>query len=157
MTGELWKNEPPFRLALNRAASDDIAWHCKHYAGRGEKLFYESRATVAEDMGVPVSKMEESIEARIQASLKTARDPDGGPYPVYQSGKTWYDVSGKTGSGKKFSCREPVARHSHAMSIAWSSAAWQEELVPGSCWATTRKPLLSRRLLVERMFVWQRP
>ena len=38
---------------------------------------------------MPVSKMEESIEARIQASLKTARDPDGGPYP-------------KTGSGKKF-------------------------------------------------------
>ena len=76
MTGELWKNEPPFRLALNRAASDDTAWHCKHYAGRGEKSFYESGAALAEDMGVPVSKMEESIEARIQASLKTAQDPD---------------------------------------------------------------------------------
>ena len=31
-----------------------------------------------------------------------ARDPDGGPYLVYPSGKTWYEVSGKTGSGKKF-------------------------------------------------------
>ena len=41
-TGELWKNELPFRLALNRAASEDIAWHCKHYAGRGVMKFYES-------------------------------------------------------------------------------------------------------------------
>ena len=73
-SGELWKNELPFRLALNRAASDDNAWHCKHYAGRGEKSFYESGAALAEDMGMPVSKMGESIEARIQASLKTAQD-----------------------------------------------------------------------------------
>ena len=40
VTGELWMNEPTFRFALNRAASDDNAWHCKHYAGRGEKSFY---------------------------------------------------------------------------------------------------------------------
>ena len=76
MTGELWKNESPFRLDLNRAAFDDIARHCKHYAGRGEKSFYESGAALVEDIGVPVSKMEESIEARIRASLKTARDPE---------------------------------------------------------------------------------
>ena len=31
----------------------------------------------AVDMGVPVSKMEELIEARIQASLKTAQDHVG--------------------------------------------------------------------------------
>merc|ERR1712136_282324 len=52
--------------------------------------------------GVPVSKMEESIEAHYQASLKTAKDPDGGPYPAYPSGKSWDEASGKTGSGKKF-------------------------------------------------------
>ena len=63
MTGELWKNEPPFRLALNGAASDDTVWHCKHYAGRRENSFYESGAASAEDVGVPVSKMEEVIEA----------------------------------------------------------------------------------------------
>ena len=74
VTGELWMNEPPFRFALNRAASDDNAWHCKHYAGRGEKSFYKSGAALAEDMGMPVSKMWESIEAQIQASLKTAQD-----------------------------------------------------------------------------------
>ena len=33
--GEMWKNTPPFRLALNEATSDDIAWHCKHYTERG--------------------------------------------------------------------------------------------------------------------------
>ena len=30
VTGELWKNKPLFRLVLNRAASDEIARHCKH-------------------------------------------------------------------------------------------------------------------------------
>ena len=30
-----------------------------------------------------------------------ARDPDRGPYPVYPSGKSWDEASGKTGSGKK--------------------------------------------------------
>ena len=53
-------------------------------------------------MGVPVSKMPGSIEALCQASLKTAKDPVRGPYPAYPSGKSWYEASGKTGSGKKF-------------------------------------------------------
>ena len=43
------------------------------------------------DMGVLVSKMEESIAAHYQASLKTAQDPDGGPFPAYPSGKSWQD------------------------------------------------------------------
>ena len=30
------------------------------------------------------------------------KDPDGGPFPAYPSGKTWDEPSGKTGSGKKF-------------------------------------------------------
>ena len=29
VTEEMWRNKPPFRLALNKAASDEIAWHCK--------------------------------------------------------------------------------------------------------------------------------
>ena len=73
MTGGMWKNKPPFRLALNMAASDEIGWHCKHYIGRGLMKFYESGAAVAQDVGVPVSKMEESIEAHYQASLKNGR------------------------------------------------------------------------------------
>ena len=61
------------------AASDEIAWswHCKHYTGHKIMKFYGSGAALAQDMEVPVSKMEESIEA----SLKTAENPDGGPVP----------------------------------------------------------------------------
>merc|ERR1712050_523841 len=33
VTGEMWKNKATFRLALNKAASDEIIWHCKHYTG----------------------------------------------------------------------------------------------------------------------------
>ena len=70
VTGEMWKNKPPFRLALNKAASDEFAWHCKHYTGRGTMKFYESGSALAQDMGVPVSKMEETVEAHYQTSLK---------------------------------------------------------------------------------------
>ena len=102
VSGELLKNKPPFRLALNKATFDVIAWHCKHYTVRTVTKFYESGAALAPDMGVPVSKMWESIEARIQASLKTVQDLDGGPFPAYHSGKSWDKTSEKTGLGKNF-------------------------------------------------------
>ena len=61
-------------------------------------MLRESGTTLAEGMGVPPSR-----RCRIrQASLKMARDPDRRPYTVYPSGKSWYEASGKTGSGKKF-------------------------------------------------------
>merc|ERR1719384_2222363 len=44
VTGEMWKNKPPFRLCLNKAASEEIMWHCKHYTGRGVMKFYETGA-----------------------------------------------------------------------------------------------------------------
>ena len=34
--------------------------------------------------------------------MKTAKDPDGGPYPVYPSGKSRDEFSYKMGSRKKF-------------------------------------------------------
>ena len=102
---------------LNKAASDEIAWHCMHYTGRGVMKFYESGAAFAQDMGASVSKMEKSIEAHYQASLETAKDPDGGPFPAYPSGKSWDEASGKTGSGKGLffittSFRELISQHS---------------------------------------------
>ena len=48
----------------------------------------ESGGPLAADMGVPVSKMEESIAAHYHPSLRTAQDPDGGPFPAYPSGKS---------------------------------------------------------------------
>ena len=52
--------------------------------------FYEYGAALAPDMGVPVSKMWESIEAHIQASSKTVQDLVGEPFPAYPCGK-WQD------------------------------------------------------------------
>merc|ERR1712242_676228 len=36
------------------------------------------------------------------AAMNTEKDPDGGSWPAYPSGKSWDEPSGKTGSGKKF-------------------------------------------------------
>ena len=102
VTGEMWKNKPPFSVALNKVISDDIVWQCKHCTGRGIRKFHESGAALAEDVEAPVSKMPDSSEAHCQASLKTTRDPNGGPYPAFSSGKSWNEASGKTGSEKKF-------------------------------------------------------
>jgi len=102
VTGEMWKNKPPFRLCLNKAASDEIAWHCKHYTGRGVMKFYESGEALAADMKVPLATLEATHEAHYQAAKKTEKDPDGGPFPAYPSGKSWDEPSGKTGAGKKF-------------------------------------------------------
>merc|ERR1719392_344584 len=64
--------------------------------------YYSSGAELAKDMGVPLSVIEESHEGHFQAAKKTEKDPEGGPFPPYPSGKTWDEPSGKTGSGKKF-------------------------------------------------------
>merc|ERR1711972_773944 len=44
VTGEMWKNKPPFRLCLNNAAATEMIWHAKHYTGRGVMKYYESGA-----------------------------------------------------------------------------------------------------------------
>eukprot|EP00746_Dinoflagellata_sp_MGD_P159719 gnl/MRDRNA2_/MRDRNA2_86755_c1_seq1.p1 gnl/MRDRNA2_/MRDRNA2_86755_c1~~gnl/MRDRNA2_/MRDRNA2_86755_c1_seq1.p1 ORF type:complete len:826 (+),score=198.86 gnl/MRDRNA2_/MRDRNA2_86755_c1_seq1:98-2479(+) len=102
VTGEMWKNKPPFRLCLNKAASDEIIWHCKHYTGRGVMKFYPSGADLAKDMGVPLQTLVDTHEAHYQSAKKTEADPEGGAWPAYPSGKSWDEASGKTGSGKKF-------------------------------------------------------
>merc|ERR1740138_1073785 len=102
VTGEMWKSKPPFRLVLNKAAAEEIMWHCKHYTGRGVMKFYETGAKLAEDMGVPLQTLADETEKHYQASLKMEKDPDGGSWPAYPYGKSWDEASGKTGSGKKF-------------------------------------------------------
>merc|ERR1711971_1552869 len=102
VTGEMWKNKPPFRLCLNKAASDEISWHCKHYTGRGVMKFYESGEKLAKDVGIDVNVLVETHRIHFEAAENTAKDPDGGSWPAYPSGKSWDEPSGKTGSGKKF-------------------------------------------------------
>ena len=81
VTGEMCKSKPLFCHAVNKVTSDEIAWHCKHWTWSDD--VHESGAALALDIGVPVWKIEESIEADYQASLKTAQNPDGGPYPAF--------------------------------------------------------------------------
>merc|ERR1719281_447287 len=102
VTGEMWKNKPPFRLCLNKAASDEIMWHCKHYTGRGVMKHYKSGADLAKDMGVSLDVLVQTHNEHYEAAKKTEKDPDGGSWPAYPSGKSWDEASGKTGSGKKF-------------------------------------------------------
>merc|ERR1719181_647176 len=64
--------------------------------------FYETGESLAKDLGIPVSVLEEVHESHYQAAKKTEKDPDGGSWPAYPSGKSWDEPSGKTGSGKKF-------------------------------------------------------
>merc|ERR1711879_418237 len=64
--------------------------------------YYASGADLAKDMGIPVQTLIDTHQAHYEAAMKTEKDPEGGPYPAYPSGKTWDEASGKTGSGKKF-------------------------------------------------------
>merc|ERR1712118_231555 len=98
----MWKNKPPFRLALNKQAPEEIIWHCKHYTGRGVMKSYESGADLAKDMGVSIETLAKTHQEHYDAAKKTEKDPDGGSWPAYPSGKSWDEPSGKTGSGKKF-------------------------------------------------------
>merc|ERR1712070_453018 len=97
-----WKNKPPFRLCLNKAASDEIIWHCKHYTGRGVMKFYANGTEFAKDTGIPLQTLVEEHDQHYEASKKTEKDPEGGSWPAYPSGKSWDARSGPTGSGKKF-------------------------------------------------------
>merc|ERR1712054_415074 len=54
------------------------------------------------DMGVPLQTLVDAHEGHYQAAKKQEKDPEGGSFPAYPSGKTWDEASGKTGSGKKF-------------------------------------------------------
>merc|ERR1712091_417813 len=64
--------------------------------------YYASGAELAKDMGVPVKVLEDTHQQHYEASQKAAKDPEGGQWPAYPSGKSWDAASGPTGSGKKF-------------------------------------------------------
>jgi len=102
VTGEMWKNKAPFRLCLNKAASEEIIWHCKHYTGRGVMKFFENGRGLANEIGCPVERLADETQKHYEAAKKQEKDPEGGPFPAYPSGRTWDEASGKTGSGKKF-------------------------------------------------------
>merc|ERR1711985_74211 len=102
VTGEMWKNKPPFHLTLNNAAATEMIWHAKHYTGRGVMKYYENGRAFAKDIGVDVQVLVDEHQRHFEAGKKMEKDPEGGPFPAYPSGKCWDEPSGKTGSCKKF-------------------------------------------------------
>ncbi|CAO3631701.1 unnamed protein product [Cunninghamella blakesleeana] len=78
VTGMMWKNNKfPIRLVLNSAASKEIEWHCRHYAGRGLMKRFESGEELAKEMGVPASKLAETFDTYNKIAEGKIKDPWG--------------------------------------------------------------------------------
>merc|ERR1712064_187498 len=135
VAGEMWKNKPPFRLCLNKAASDEIIWHCKHYTGRGVMKYYKSGEELAKDMGVPLQTLVDSHEGHYQAAKKQEKDPDGGNFPAYPSAKTCQVCTLLARPLGAFT--ETIALVATLSSIAWSSVAWLAARHRSTCSAQT--------------------
>jgi len=58
VSSAMWKHgKGPYRLILNHKSSANIAWHCKHYVGRGVMKEYKSGRDLAKDMGVDAQNL----------------------------------------------------------------------------------------------------
>merc|ERR1719231_1914549 len=64
--------------------------------------YYPSGAELAKDMGVSLDVIVKTHDEHYEAAKKMEKDPEGGSWPAYPSGKSWDEASGPTGSGKKF-------------------------------------------------------
>merc|ERR1719230_1249608 len=64
--------------------------------------FFPNGAELAKEIGCSLQTLIDTHEQHYQAAKKTEKDPDGGSWPAYPSGKSWDAASGPTGSGKKF-------------------------------------------------------
>jgi len=102
VTGEIWKNKGPFRLILNSKASKEIEWHCKHYKGRGLMKEYNSGEELAKDMGISGGVLETTFRDYNLVAEKQTKDPNGGPFDAYPTGKSWDKW------GKKFYHNTPI-------------------------------------------------
>lgn len=99
----MFKNKGPFRLCLNSKASKEIAWHCKHYKGRGLMKFYNNMSELAKEMGIDVNTVKETFDEHNLNEKKQKDNPDAGPYDAYGGGKA-HDKF-----GKKFYHNGPLA------------------------------------------------
>ena len=52
----------PYRLVLNKKASDEILWHCKHYVGRGLMKQFPTGEALAKEMGISVKALQETFQ-----------------------------------------------------------------------------------------------
>jgi len=101
VTGMMWKNKgvtlgstTGFFLCLNGKASKEIAWHCKHYKGRGIMKSYSNMGEFAKEYDIPLANIESTFKAYNEIADKQDKDPENGPYEAYGGGKSW-DTWGK--------------------------------------------------------------
>jgi DNA-binding phage protein len=57
-------------LFLNKGASTEIEWHCKHYVGRGLMKRFNNAAEIAKDMGISLSTLEQTFAEYNQSATK---------------------------------------------------------------------------------------
>merc|ERR1712066_785702 len=96
VTGMMWKNSgvtlgstAGFFLCLNGKASKEIAWHCKHYKGRGIMKSYNNMGEFAKEYDIPLANIESTFKAYNEIADKQDQDPGNGPYEAYGGGKSW--------------------------------------------------------------------
>ncbi|ORY98452.1 FAD binding domain-domain-containing protein [Syncephalastrum racemosum] len=77
VTGMMWKNKFPIRLLLNTAASKEIEWHCRHYAGRGLMKRFDNGEQVAKEMGISPAKLKETFDTYNAIAEGKQKDPWG--------------------------------------------------------------------------------
>jgi len=93
----------PYRLCLNSKASTEIAWHCKHYKGRGLMKEYKDMRELALDMKIDVGAIKKTFDEHNEIEAKVTAQPGEGPYDAYGGGKTFDQF------GKKFFQNGPLS------------------------------------------------
>jgi flavocytochrome c len=94
VSGEMWKNNPPFRLCLNSKASKEIHWHCEHYKGRGVMKYYANMQALCTETGINPEVLKKTLSDHTALGEKQLADENGGSFDAYPSGKS-YDSWGK--------------------------------------------------------------
>jgi len=79
VSGEMLKNDGPFRLVLNSGASKEIEWHCGHYVGRGVMKKFNNLKEIANEMGISYDKLSNTFD-EYNSIAKEGKDPHGRKY-----------------------------------------------------------------------------
>jgi len=66
----------PFRLVLNKQATDEISWHVKHYVGRNLMVHYKTGHDLAKEMGISSDKLASTF-AEYRKCAEAKKDPYG--------------------------------------------------------------------------------
>ena len=70
VTGEMNKNQGPFRLILNTKAANEIGWHCKHYVGRKLMKQFNSGEELAKEMGISPDVLKNTFDTYNEVAKK---------------------------------------------------------------------------------------